>query len=171
MTADLRVRPLAEEDSAAWYALMCEGTAAYPSAFLLSPKEVAGMGDERRRRALAGGNVFGIVSATDELLGIAALHLRTLDRIRHRAEIGPFYVRAAHQGRGAADTLMNALVERARSAGAEWLDLWVAEGNPRARAFYLRHGFREIGRREDAVRIDGVPETDILMTRHLAPLS
>lgn len=129
------------------------------------------MSAERQRATLAQGNVYGVISDTAEILGFASLHLRSLDRIRHRADIGPFYIHARHHGTGAADVLMAALASRAKVAGVDWLDLWVAEGNGRAKSFYTRHGFVEVGRREDAVRIDGTSETDLMMTRHLVAVA
>ncbi|SDZ61140.1 Ribosomal protein S18 acetylase RimI [Jannaschia faecimaris] len=165
----MHVRPLAEDDAAVWQVLMWEGVEDFPSAFLMSKSEVESMTPDRCRSALAQGNTYGVVSHNSELLGFASLHLWSLERIQHRADIGPFFIRSVHQGTGAADVLMQALAAGAQAAGVNWLDLWVAEANKRAQAFYARHGFRPIGRREDAMRIAGVSETDVLMTRHLTP--
>lgn len=165
----MNVRPLDPDDAPAWHELMLEGTGAFPSAFLVSRDEVAEMDAERCRAALAPGTTYGVFSDAGELLGFAGLHVWALARVQHRADIGPFFVRARHQGSGAADRLMSALMAAAGAGGAAWLDLWVAEANARARGFYAKHGFTQIGRREDAVRIDGQGETDLLMTRHLAP--
>lgn len=163
----MRVRPLDPEDAEAWHDLMLEGTAAFPSAFLVSHEEAAAMDVDRCRAALSSGNTYGVISDDGELLGLAGLHIWALTRVQHRADIGPFFVRRHHQGTGAADRLMSALAGAAGAAGVAWLDLWVAEANTRARRFYARHGFTQAGRREDAVRIDGRGETDLLMTRHL----
>ncbi|MEM7490584.1 MAG: GNAT family N-acetyltransferase, partial [Pseudomonadota bacterium] len=107
----------------------------------------------------------------DTLIGIAALRRGGASRVSHRASIGPFCVATDHHGTGAADRLMDYLAATARARGIAWLDLWVAADNPRAHAFYRRHGFADVARRPDAVRIDGAPATDILMARHLEPPS
>lgn len=54
-------------------------------------------------------------------------------------EVGAVYLRAAHHGSGVADRLMTAV------AGDRPALLWVFEENPRARAFYARHSFRDDG--------------------------
>jgi ribosomal protein S18 acetylase RimI-like enzyme len=162
----MTVRPLGREDAASWRSMMLEATRNHPAAFLLSPPEVAAMTDDHAAETLGRGNLHGLFEGC-ALLGFAGLHLWQLDRLRHRADIGPFYVAAAARGTGAADRLMGALSERARAGGVCWLDLWVAASNTRARAFYARHHFREVARREDAVRLDDGSEDDVLMTRRL----
>jgi GNAT superfamily N-acetyltransferase len=52
------------------------------------------------------------------------------------------------QGQGIADRLVAAVAACARADGAERLTLWVADASTRARAFYLRIGFRSTGRRQ-----------------------
>jgi ribosomal protein S18 acetylase RimI-like enzyme len=162
----MTVRPLGAGDATAWRMMMAEATASHPAAFLLSPAEVAQMTDATAAETLERGNLHGLF-AGPLLVGFAGLHLWQLDRLRHRADIGPFYVAAASRGTGAADRLMEALAGMARDAGVAWLDLWVAASNGRARAFYARHGFAEVARREDAVRLGERSEDDVLMTRRL----
>ncbi|NOT10198.1 MAG: GNAT family N-acetyltransferase [Gemmatimonadales bacterium] len=60
-------------------------------------------------------------------------------------ELYRFYVDRPHQGRGVAQRLMTAACEVAREMGgrAVWLSVW--ERNPRAIAFYLKCGFRDVG--------------------------
>ncbi|MDG4826486.1 GNAT family N-acetyltransferase [Asanoa sp. WMMD1127] len=50
------------------------------------------------------------------------------------------YVLAAHHGTGAGPALLHAVVAPDQSAA-----LWVADPNPRAQAFYRRHGFEPDG--------------------------
>ncbi len=58
------------------------------------------------------------------------------------------WVAPAWRGRGVADSLVNAVCEQARQAGAATVTLWVTEVNGRARAFYRRLGFAPGGRRQ-----------------------
>ncbi|TFL16067.1 GNAT family N-acetyltransferase [Jannaschia formosa] len=160
------VRPLAAGDGAAWRLMMIEATRTHPAAFLLSPREVGEMRAEQAVDSVSRGNLHGLF-AGDTLIGFAGLHLWQLDRLHHRADIGPFFLTESQRGTGAADALMEALAARARESGVTWLDLWVAVRNARARGFYARHGFREIARREDAIRLDHGSEDDVLMTRRL----
>jgi ribosomal protein S18 acetylase RimI-like enzyme len=64
-------------------------------------------------------------------------------------------VAPAFRGRGVAEQLAAAVVKHARGEGAARLILWVADGNDRARAFYLRLGFRPTGARQTYQRQDG----------------
>ena len=54
-------------------------------------------------------------------------------------EVYAIYLLAAHHGSGVGDQLMTAVADD-RPA-----QLWVLEDNPRARAFYAKHGFRADG--------------------------
>jgi ribosomal protein S18 acetylase RimI-like enzyme len=59
----------------------------------------------------------------------------------------------AARGRGAADALLGAFAERARSAGHEVADLSVAAGNAAARRVYARNGWQEVGVEGDGVAV------------------
>ena len=64
------------------------------------------------------------------------------------------YVHAADHGSGAGAALLDAVVDPAESVA-----LWVADPNPRAQAFYRKHGFVADG----ATQVDGaVPEIRML---------
>lgn len=52
------------------------------------------------------------------------------------------------RGAGVADLLVGAAVGQARAEAAARVTLWVAVGNARARAFYLRMGFAPTGRQQ-----------------------
>jgi ribosomal protein S18 acetylase RimI-like enzyme len=63
------------------------------------------------------------------------------------------------RGTGVAELLIGAVVDHARAVGAPRITLWVALGNARARAFYLRMGFTPTGRRQAYPR-DGADALD-----------
>ncbi|MDO8964415.1 MAG: GNAT family N-acetyltransferase [Coriobacteriia bacterium] len=69
-------------------------------------------------------------------------------------ELGRFYVSSSRHGSGLAQRLMEAAVAEAASRGAAtlWLSTW--EINGRARAFYEKRGFVEVGKREFVVGTD-----------------
>jgi ribosomal protein S18 acetylase RimI-like enzyme len=73
-------------------------------------------------------------------------------------ELWRFYVDKAWHGRGVAHALMDAAKSRARARGAVTLWLGVWERNPRAQAFYAKHGFRKVGSHVFVVGSD--PQTD-----------
>lgn len=80
-------------------------------------------------------------------------------------ELWRFYVDRAWQGRGVAKALMDAAcAEAARRGGATlWLGVW--ERNDRARAFYRKCGFVELGRKSLVLGHD--VQTDLVMARQV----
>lgn len=64
---------------------------------------------------------------------------------RPAIELRQFYVLAPWQGSGLAATLMAWAIATARSRGAQDLYLSVFTDNHRARRFYARYGFTEVG--------------------------
>ena len=149
-------RPLTAEDGTAWATLRMEGARDFPPGFLISADEAESMTSEKARSVLSNGTTRGVFDGP-HLVGYCGLRRETLERTRHRAEIGPFYVTSAHQGCGAARVLMDGVVSEARSQGIEQLELFVDVGNARALAFYRRQGFEPISIHPDGVRICGEP--------------
>jgi len=82
----------------------------------------------------AAGRVVGYFVAME---GVDEMHLLNLT------------VAPADQGQGHARRMLDSLVEICRENGAEQLWLEVRESNSRARALYLRYGFRHVGVRRD----------------------
>ncbi len=63
-----------------------------------------------------------------------------------RAEwLDGLYVRPEHWGRGLGRKLHDEVLDRLRASGSPRCQLWVLEGNNRARRFYERLGWRENG--------------------------
>ncbi|MEU1958222.1 GNAT family N-acetyltransferase [Nocardia sp. NPDC019255] len=63
------------------------------------------------------------------------------------AEISKMYVLPGRHGSGVSTALMNAALDRARAAGCQGVWLGVNQENVRARRFYAKHGFTEVGTR------------------------
>jgi diamine N-acetyltransferase len=80
-------------------------------------------------------------------------------------ELTRIYVDQGWHGRGVGEALMRSVIERARERGAETLWLGVWEHNPRARAFYARWGFREVG--EHSFPLGADIQRDLLLARPL----
>jgi GNAT superfamily N-acetyltransferase len=80
-------------------------------------------------------------------------------------EVRRFYVDGARHGRGVAAALMDAAVAAARAAGARtlWLTTW--ERSARARGFYAKHGFADVG--ATTFMLGASPQTDRLLVRRL----
>jgi [ribosomal protein S18]-alanine N-acetyltransferase len=78
-------------------------------------------------------------------------------------EIENVVVAAEFLRRGVASELMRALIQGAKSEAASVIRLEVRESNLPARALYVRHGFREAGRRRSYY--SGPDEDAILYSR------
>lgn len=80
-------------------------------------------------------------------------------------EVWRFYVRQEWHGRGIAQALMDRVTAEARERGARTLWLGVWEKNDRARAFYAKCGFADVG--EHIFLFGTDPQTDRVMTLSL----
>ena len=118
--------------------------------------------EELQRREIEDPRVITLLAEEDrELVAFAQLKIESPDRI----EIARFYVDRERHGRGIAQSLMNAVLDQVRSAGAKtvWLGVW--EHNHRAIAFYAKCGFRDTGSHPFLLGSD--LQTDRVMVRDL----
>ncbi|MCF4122020.1 GNAT family N-acetyltransferase [Antribacter sp. KLBMP9083] len=74
----------------------------------------------------------------------------------HETELMSLYLHPDHHGSGVASALLDTCLPGACPA-----DLWTAHPNPRAQAFYSKHGFA----RDGAVFIDDHGITEVRMIR------
>ncbi|MTH97381.1 GNAT family N-acetyltransferase [Roseibium sp. RKSG952] len=148
-------RPLGPDDWRAWHALFLEGVRDFPMGFLVTPAETEARSEEHCRKILANNTSRGVFT-NGRLAGCCSYRPQSLERTRHRAEIGPFFVSRAFHGTGAADVLMTGVIQEARDAGIiEQLELFVDTENHRAIGLYQRHGFKRVAIFPNGVRIDG----------------
>jgi len=82
-------------------------------------------------------------------------------------ELWRFYVDRPWHGRGLAQALMQRAVEEAARRGGRTLWLGVFERNGRARTFYARQGFIDVGAQSFMVGTDR--QSDRVMARDLTP--
>jgi GNAT superfamily N-acetyltransferase len=105
-------------------------------------------------------NRVAVAERDDELVGIAMSGPPEDVTAAWTRQLYVLYVYAADHGTGAGRALLQAVIDSAESAA-----LWVADPNPRAQAFYRKHGFAADGtaRFEDGVReirmVRGVPHS------------
>lgn len=104
----------------------------------------AALTDERYRH-----NRAAVADVGGDLIGIAMSGPPLDEDATWSRQLYVLYVRAAHHGSGAGPALLDAVVSPGQSAA-----LWVADPNPRAQAFYRKHGFVADGtaRVEEGVR-------------------
>lgn len=162
----LECRKLLSADAEDFKDLRIEGARAFPEAFLLTVEEAEQSDLDELRKAMEGGTLWGLFDAA-KMIGFAGLAQRPWATARHRAGIGPFYVTSSYHGTGAAQTLIDAVADHAKSLGVLQLELWVWDGNTRAIRFYERNGFERSGVMPRAVIIDGKGRDDFFYIRAL----
>ncbi|MFA0784487.1 MAG: hypothetical protein YYHSYBAR_002878 [Candidatus Fervidibacter sacchari] len=93
-------------------------------------------------------NGFLVAEANGELIGFVSVHSDWWDRRyqRRTAEIHELVVRKDWQSKGVGRALMMAALDYARAQGCDYASLWVGEGNWKAREWYRRLGFEEVGK-------------------------
>jgi ribosomal protein S18 acetylase RimI-like enzyme len=100
-------------------------------------------------------NRVAVADRDGELIGIAMSGPALDAGATWARQLYVLYVQAADHGTGAGPALLAAVVDPRESAA-----LWVADPNPRAQAFYRKHGFEVDG----ASQVDGGIQ-EIRMTR------
>jgi GNAT superfamily N-acetyltransferase len=116
-----------------------------PYAFASTFAREAALDSSDWRRRVGEGAWF-LAWLGDQPVGVAAGVAE--DDLPGERHLVAMWVAAAHRGSSAAAQLVEAVCDWARGQGAGAVTLWVADGNPRARRFYERLGFRPTGRRQ-----------------------
>lgn len=165
----IEIRRLTVDDLSAFRALHRLGLEESPRAFVESLEENALQSDLEVESMLARDEGWG--AFLDHKL-VAKLSIDTLPYsvLSHTRWIHGLY--AAPEARGAAragEKVLSAAMEDARRRGATRILLWVSGDNDRARAFYSRLGFAEVGRVPDGLMLGGAPVDDVLMCLSLKP--
>ncbi|MEP6064317.1 MAG: GNAT family N-acetyltransferase [Paracoccaceae bacterium] len=151
---DYQYQTLGPEHAECWRGLRLDGVRQFPMGFLVTPEEVASVSLEMTKTILNNGTVRAVFDG-DDLVGFCGFRPQALARIKHRAEIGPFFVDPPYQGKGAAAFLMDHVIAEARDLGLMQLELFVDTENGRAITFYERQGFQRQGVHPGDVLMDG----------------
>ena len=114
--------------------------------------------DSRCLLALEDGALVGYA-----LLAVGSAHAAIAARVPW--EVRRFYVDGSRHGRGVAAALMDAAVAVARAAGCCELLLTTWEHSLRARAFYAKCGFEDVGTTN--FLLGATPQVDRLLVRRL----
>jgi [ribosomal protein S18]-alanine N-acetyltransferase len=106
------------------------------------------------------------IARLDVLLGAAPLGFACTWHVVDEAHLLRIAIDPAHQRRGLARRLLDALTARAAAQGCVHIDLEVAADNAAALALYQACGFVQIGRRPGYY---SVPPGDALLLRAMLP--
>lgn len=147
------IRPLTEDDWAAWWRLRLLALASHPDAFAQDVDDALAEGEEAARRRfvsdrIRGDNrIFGAFTTTGDLVGVAGISGSDRRKLRHRMEIGGVYVAPAERGNGVGAQLIVACIDHAReTTGVLQVHIGVASHNDAAARLYERCGFERYGR-------------------------
>ena len=160
----LRVRPAQPGDDAALLAVDAEtwGPHSSPVAPPAPGERPTFFTTERPPEGFLVAVLEGVV------VGFVALHaVPPTPSHDHVLRIDGLGVLPSAQGRGAGRALVEAAVDRARSAGAAKVTLAVLGSNGSARRLYERCGFEVEGVLRGEYRLSGVEVDDVLMARFL----
>jgi GNAT superfamily N-acetyltransferase len=131
-------------------------------AHLLSAAFLSGLDVDVRRRqwegwlAAPGAGTHWVALVGGSVVGFAGARASRDDPPVREVELWGLYLRAAHHGCGLGQALLDAAV------GDQPCSLWVAEDNPRARAFYARNGFVPDGARMVEPAWEGLAEVRLV---------
>ena len=112
--------------------------------------------------------IFLVAEIENQAAGYAKLQLdaREPEIIAEKPiELNRLYSTQEFLGKGVGKSLLESCFAEARKYGCDkmWLGVW--EFNPRAQAFYCKHGFYEVGKH--IFQLGSDPQTDILMQKDL----
>lgn len=166
------LRSLEKQDAGA--AIFCLRKVSGETAFLRREKDECGMTiaqeeDVILRKAENPREMLLGAFDGEKLVGMAGLNaIGSLSRVQHRASVG-ISLERAYWGQGIGSAMMSALIDAARQAGYEQVELDVVDNNTRALALYTRFGFVCVGRIPNALRYrDGRYADMCLMIRQFS---
>ena len=122
-----------------------------------------------RLEARADNWVFGSLHG-QQLIGVLRLVREQGKKERHKATIYGLYVAPSERRRGIARKLLAEAIATARKLkGLRQIRIGVVTSNAAARALYVKAGFVEYGKEEDALFVAGRFHTESLMVKRLRP--
>ena len=150
------IRRLAAPDAARFRALRLDALLRHPEAFGDSHAEAAARPPGAFESLIAQPSpaaILGAFEAGDRLVGMAGLAVPRHAKQGHKGLVWGVYVTPAARGRGLGQALLATLVQAARDAGLEQLQLSVTTGNAAAMTVYAGIGFRTYGLECRALRL------------------
>jgi GNAT superfamily N-acetyltransferase len=160
------IRRLEAADAAAYREIRLEGLERHPEAFGSTYEAEAALSPEEFVRRVTEVPTFA-AERDGRLLGLVGLARESGVKRRHRGTLIRMYVRPEARGTGAADALVEAVLDHARSEGLDAVLLAVITEAEPARRLYERHRFKVYGIEPGALRIGDRAYDDELRIRFL----
>ncbi|QGZ63764.1 GNAT family N-acetyltransferase [Paraburkholderia acidisoli] len=159
------IRPLIEQDAAAFHAMRLHAAQNYPAGIVPTYEEEAAYTHEQnvaRVRTSETQIVFGAFDG-ETLVGIAGLMRNARQKEAHKAFIWGVFVDPAYRRTGLGRQLLVRAIAEARERGVMQVNLVVSSQNPRAQALYRSLGFVRYGVEPRGLCIAGEYVDDELM--------
>ncbi|MFZ4452779.1 GNAT family N-acetyltransferase [Salibacterium aidingense] len=163
-------RRLTVEDAPSCASLRKEALADSPEAFASTYQEEVTDGDfmgKVQQRLLCRDAVTFGSFYEDQLVGTVMVWKKSIQKMRHKADIEAMYVTKRYRGSGVGRALMQAVFAQARIWDLEQLQLAVVSSNQEAKAFYHSFGFQTYGVEKAALKHNGVYWDEEYMTLFL----
>ena len=148
----MEIRRITPEDAQAAHEVTMSGFRTYHAFAPAGWQPPADMGAEGATKRLARDGAHGVVAVdAGEVVGFAAYEPAREETdegfggplIAGLAHVRALFVAESHWGQGVATRLLAVLTDHIRRAGFVEARLFVAAGQARARAFYVREGWRD----------------------------
>jgi ribosomal protein S18 acetylase RimI-like enzyme len=150
----MEIRRLALSDAAPYRALMLDGYAAHPEAFVASVAERGPLPLAWWESRIDTECVFGAWTG-DRLVGVAGFVGETRPKTRHKATLYGMYVDVGFTRRGIGERLVVTILDQATmQQPLRIMQLTVTDGNRPAQALYERCGFVAFGVEPYAITTD-----------------
>lgn len=162
----LVIRRLGPADAEAYREIRLEGLERHPEAFGSTYEDEAKLSLDDFVRRVTEVPTFA-AERDGRLLGLVGLARESGVKRRHRGTLVRMYVRPEARGSGAADALVEAVLDHARAEGLDAVLLAVITEADAARRLYDRHGFTVYGVEPGALKFGDQSYDDELRIRVL----
>ena len=160
------IRPLTSDDATEYQGLRLRALQEYPKSFSSSFEEESQLTDQQVESRLLMAEGRMVLGAFDKrsLVGTIGIGRSRGIKTQHKCFIWGMYVNPDYHSRGIGKLLLKNSIEYVRTVpGVEQLYLSVIEGNKPALTLYKSSGFIEYGCEPNALVVDGMGYSEILM--------
>ena len=152
--ADITIRPLTAADAEQYRTFRLRGLREHSDAFRSSFEDESRRDIATTRERLTAGQFLGAFDKDRPLIGAIGLLLEAGLKTRHIGQVIGMYVIREHAGQGVGASLLQALIDQARSTtGLEQLLLTVTLSNAHAKRLYESVGFEVFGVEPRAIKV------------------
>ena len=162
----IKARRLEADDVADYRELRLEGLTSHPEAFGASWEDESAKPASWWAERLETSTVFGGWIDESPLLGVAGFHVNGAAKRRHKGILWGMYVRPEARGSGLAASLVQRVIEQARTL-VEEINLTVVASNAAAHRLYSTAGFEQYGLERRALKIGDAYYDEVFMTLRL----